>query len=126
MLNDRQFWHTSLLGEWGRIRTPNRRFSATKSTVGAPKGRDSIAQGGAPIRGELVALGSLADRIGKPQRGEIPVWCNSLFANGITPLQGSSRNSYRFPVLRFASPWAIESRRFGADATNAGTNPADL
>jgi hypothetical protein len=69
----------------------------------APRGRDSIAQG-------ALALGWLADKIGKPHRGEIPTWCNRFVANGITPLQGSGRNLYRYPGLRFAAPWAIESR----------------
>src|SRR5436190_9353604 len=83
--------------------SPKRRLWATKSTVKAPTGRDSIAQGAA-------ALGSGASKVRKPQRGEIPLSGHGIFTIGIAPLQGSGGNSCHYPGLRFAAPWAIESR----------------
>ena len=95
---------------------PEQAFLGDEVDGGSPKGAGFDSPG-------RVSLGYGSIKAHKPQRGEIPVWCNRLVANGITPLQGSGPNSYRDPGLRFAAPWAIESRPYGADVADAGINP---
>jgi len=88
---------------------PDPTFLGDEVDGGAPTGRDSTAQG-------ALALGSIADKVPKPQRGEIPCRREGRVATGISPLQGWDRFPNPYPGLdalgcRISPPSGLPGRQ---------------
>jgi hypothetical protein len=86
------FWKRAAESVPGTNRFRARAALGDEVDGGASRGRDSTAQG-------ALALGWVADKFRKPQRGEIPFSMRSLFCNWNLAPSGLRRHLNRYPGL---------------------------